>query len=183
MFQRLVVPRLVADGLLLRPWELGDLPLVREASDDDYIPLVTTIPPLWSDEAGEAFVRRQWERAGSGSGYPFVIVRLADEQPLGSIGLWLEDLTEGRASTGYWLARSARGRGVAATALRMVARWAIDELRIPRLQLHVEPWNAASVRTAERTGFQREGLLRSWQQVGTQRRDMLMYSLLRDDPS
>lgn len=183
MFQRLVVPRLVADGLLLRPWELGDLPLVREASDDDYIPLVTTIPPLWSDEAGEAFVRRQWERAGSGSGYPFVIVRLADEQPLGSIGLWLEDLTEGRASTGYWLARSARGRGVAATALRTVARWAIDELRIPRLQLHVEPWNAASVRTAERTGFQREGLLRSWQQVGTQRRDMLMYSLLRDDPS
>jgi RimJ/RimL family protein N-acetyltransferase len=59
----------------------------------------------------------------------------------------------------------------------------LTELRIPRLELYVEPWNEASWRTAERVGFTREGLLRSWQLVGTERRDMFMYSLLATDES
>jgi RimJ/RimL family protein N-acetyltransferase len=89
----------------------------------------------------------------------------------------LKDLNEGRASLGYWVVRSARGQGVAAEGLGAVAAWALGDLRIPRLQLYVEPWNAASRRTAERVGFRSEGLLRSWQQVGEQRRDMIMYSI------
>jgi [ribosomal protein S5]-alanine N-acetyltransferase len=178
------VPRLVAgDSFVLRPWELGDLPLVRDASSDDYVPLITTIPSMYSQEAGEAFVRRQWERASTGSGYPFVIVRVEDGRPLGSVGLWLRDLNEGRASLGYWVVRSARGQGVAAEALRAVAAWAFGDLQVPRLQLCVEPWNAASKRTAERVGFRREGLLRSWQQVSDERRDMIMFSMLGVDLS
>ncbi|MGW1876026.1 GNAT family N-acetyltransferase [Streptomyces sp. NPDC001975] len=184
MVAPLVVPRLTAgDSVLLRAWELGDLPLVREASSDDYIPLITTVPPTYSRAAGEAFVRRQWERASTGSGYPFVIVRIEDGRPLGMVGLWVRERGEGRASLGYWLAGSARGQGIAAEALRAVVRWALSDLRIPRLQLHVEPWNVASQRTAERVGFQREGLLRSWQQVGEERRDMIMYSMLGVDLS
>lgn len=98
-----MVPRLAAgDRFLLRPWELGDLPLVREASSDDYIPLITTVPATYSREAGEAFVRRQWERASTGNGYPFVIVRIEDGRPLGMVGLWLKDRGERRASLGYW---------------------------------------------------------------------------------
>ncbi|MFB7666312.1 GNAT family N-acetyltransferase [Kitasatospora sp. NPDC056138] len=182
MVTPLDVPRLTAgDGFLLRAWELGDLSLVREASGDDYIPLITTVPATYSQAAGEAFVRRQWERASTGSGYPFVIVRAEDGRPVGAVGLWLRDRGEGRASLGYWLAGSARGQGTAAEALRAVARWALADLRIPRLQLYVEPWNTASQRTAERVGFQREGLLRGWQQVGDERRDMIMYSMLGVD--
>ncbi|MFF1460832.1 GNAT family N-acetyltransferase [Streptomyces sp. NPDC058330] len=45
----------------------------------------------------------------------------------------------------------------------------------------VEPWNTASLRTAESPGFRPEGPLRAWQRVGDERRDMLMYSLLNDD--
>lgn len=176
------VPRLAAgERFVLRAWELGDLPLVAEASTDDYIPLITTVPAPYSRAAGEAFVRRQWERASTGSGYPFVIVRIEDGRPLGMIGLWLKDLDEGRASVGYWLAGSARGQGVAAEALRAVTHWALRDLRIPRVQLCAEPWNVASQRTAERVGFQREGLLRGWQQVGDERPDMLLYSMLGVD--
>jgi [ribosomal protein S5]-alanine N-acetyltransferase len=184
MTTSLVVPRLVAgDRFVLRAWELGDLPLVQEASSDDLIPLITSVPSAYSQEAGEAFVRRQWERASSGSGYPFVIVRVEDGRPVGNVGLWLKDLEAGRASVGYWVAGSARGQGVAADALRVVASWALGDLRIPRLQLYVEPWNVASQRTAERVGFQQEGLLRSWQQVGSERRDMIGYSMIVDDLS
>ncbi|MBK6032093.1 GNAT family N-acetyltransferase [Streptomyces sp. MBT59] len=176
---------------VLRPWEMSDLPLIREASLDPYIPLITTIPAPYSEAAAEAFVRRQWERAATGAGYPFAIVRSRDRRPVGAIGLWLRELPEGRASLGYWLTDLARGQGVARAALRgpgdalaalrTVTGWALRDLGVPRLQLYIEPWNTASARIAEDIGFRREGLLRGWQQVGDERRDMAVYALLNSD--
>ncbi|MBF6163780.1 N-acetyltransferase [Streptomyces gardneri] len=176
------VPELTAAAgeLVLRPWSMSsaDSELVREAADDDLIPLITSVPSVYSAEEATRFIERQWERVSSGSGYPFVIERAVDGKPLGGIGVWVRDLREGRASIGYWLVRSARGQGIAAHALRTVTAWSFEQLCAPRLQLYVEPWNTASVRTAERAGFRREGLLRGWQQVGESRRDMYMYARL-----
>ncbi|MEU0061578.1 GNAT family protein [Streptomyces sp. NPDC006334] len=125
-------------------------------------------------------MERQWSRATTRAGYTFVIVA-SNDRPVGRVGLWLKNLAEGRASLGYWVVKSARGQGTAKAAADSVFGWAMRDLRIPRLELWVEPWNTAAIRTAERAGFQREGLLRSWQQVGDERRDMFMYSLLNDD--
>lgn len=63
----------------------------------------------------------------------------------------------------------------------MISRWGLGLPDIHRLELYVEPWNEASWRAAEQVGYQREGLLRSWESIGDQRRDMYMYSLLRSD--
>ncbi|MEV6262877.1 GNAT family protein [Streptomyces sp. NPDC051784] len=184
MAQALTVPSMTAGAdFVLRPWEMSDLPLIREAADDDYIPKITTIPSPCSDDAAQAYVRRQWDRAAAGTGYPFAIARTRDRQPVGAIGLWLTEEAEGRASLGYWMTARFRRRGVMGASLRTVATWALHELRIPRTQILVEPWNTASVRTAESAGFRREGLLRGWQEIGGERRDMLMYSRLNGDPS
>jgi RimJ/RimL family protein N-acetyltransferase len=40
--------------------------------------------------------------------------------------------------------------------------WTIPPLR--RIELYVEPWNTGSIKTAERAGYEREGLLRSHQE-------------------
>ncbi|GGY85471.1 GNAT family N-acetyltransferase [Streptomyces nitrosporeus] len=182
MAEPLTVPSLTAGtAFVLRPWELSDLPLVREASEDAYIPLITTIPSPYSDEAAQVYVRRQWEQAATGSGYPFVIARVRDRRPVGSIGLWLKDAAEGRATVGYWTAAPGRRQGATGAALRTVTAWALHELRLARLHMLIEPWNDASVRTAESAGYRREGLLRGWQRIGGVRRDMLMYSRLDDD--
>lgn len=47
-----------------------------------------------------------------------------------------------------------------------VVAWALKDLGIARVELFIEPDNAASIRTAERAGFVREGLLRRWQMIG-----------------
>lgn len=140
------------------------------------------MPAAFTEDEGRRFVERQWSRAELGTGYSFAIADADTGHGVGQIGLWLKDLSEGRASIGYWVVRSARGRQAAATALKALALWGLHDLQVPRLELYVEPWNTASVTTAERAGFLRQGLLRSWQEVGGTRRDMYMYARLTADP-
>lgn len=60
----------------------------------------------------------------------------------------------------------------------VISAWGLGLDQVHRLELYVEPWNEGSWRAAENAGYQREGLLRGWQQVGGQWRDMFMYSLV-----
>lgn len=176
----LKLPRLQDPPLVLRAFTAGDASLVVEASKDPLIPLITTVPPAPADQAAvQAFITRQHERAGSGQGYSFAIADAGTGLGLGQIGLWPQ--SHGRASIGYWVAASARRRGVAQDALRMVTSWGLAPPNIHRLELYVEPWNEGSWRAAEQAGYLREGLLRSWEPVGDQRRDMYMYSRLPTD--
>ena len=190
------LPVLPAGPFRLRAFEPRDVAMVVEASVDPVIPLISSVPPEASVADAAAFVDRQRHRLRDGYGYSFVIAETAgppataghpgapgatSDRGVGSIGLWLRDIDLGRASVGYWVVPSARGRRAAGFALASLAAWVFDQLAIPRLELHVEPWNIASIRTAERAGFGREGLLRSWQGIGDERRDVYAYSLLATD--
>ncbi|WP_317557139.1 GNAT family protein [Rhodococcus erythropolis] len=174
------IPRIECGGYTLRGWEHTDTDVLREAADDPYIPAITTVPARFDPATAAAYIERQKDRARTCAGYSLVVIEDASARPVGSIGLWLRDIDLGRASIGYWLVRSARGKGCAAQILAGLSEWAHTTLEIPRLELYVEPWNTASVRSAERAGFTREGLLRSWQEVGGERKDMYMLSKLRD---
>jgi ribosomal-protein-alanine N-acetyltransferase len=173
------LPELLADDYLLRRWELSDLPAVREAATDPYIPLTTTVPADYSRAAAEAYVRRQWGRPATGQA-PFAIARAGDGRAVGHATL--RTIGPDRAAVGYWVLPSARGAGAAGSALRALTAWGLGELRIARLELYVEPWNAGSRRTAESAGYEREGLLRDWQRMGGELKDMVMYSTLRRRP-
>ena len=76
------------------------------------------------------------------------------------------------------MAPGDRGHGLAARAVSLVSTWAFDRLRLARLEIWVEPANAASQRVAERAGYVHEGLLRSYVQLRTRRGDAHMYALL-----
>ena len=175
------VPRLPAGPVLLRPFALRDLTLVREAASDPSIVSISSVPRPYSDDAGRGFIRRQRRRATAGDGFSFVIAGDAGDAAaaVGSIGLWLHEIDNGRASIGYWLVARARGRGLAAHALRGVMAFALGELAIPRLHLFVEPSNVASAHTAESVGFCREATLRGWERIDGEQRDADCYALLR----
>ena len=183
----LAVPRLPAGPVVLRPFALGDLALVREAASDPSIASVSSVPRGYSDDAGRTFIRHQHQCATDGDGLSFVIAEDAGSSGagtgsnagIGSIGLWLHEIDNGRASIGYWLVAGARGRGLAGHALRALVAFAFGELTIPRLHLFVEPWNVASARTAESAGFEREATLRGWERIDGEQRDADCYALLR----
>ncbi|MEU6643216.1 GNAT family protein [Saccharomonospora sp. NPDC046836] len=73
----------------------------------------------------------------------------------------------------------SRGRGVAGHGLAALTRFAWSIPALHRIELYIEPWNGASVRTAERAGYEREGFLRSHQEIGGERVDMLLYAAIR----
>lgn len=175
------LPVLAAGPYRLRGFEHRDVPLVSEAATDPVIPLIATVLAGSTEDETGAFVERQRHRLRDGFGYSFVIAETTTDRGVGSIGLWLHDIDQGRATVGYWVVASARGHGAAGHALTALSVWAFGDLGIPRLQLHAEPWNVPSIRTAEGAGYVCEGLLRSWQVVGDERRDMYVYSLLPDD--
>ena len=97
--------------------------------------------------------------------------------------VWLTLGLDSRATVGYWLLPDARGKGLVAHALVLVSRWGFDQLGVKRIGLLADPRNAASVRVAERAGFQREGVLRSWVDVNGERVDHVSFSLLPADSS
>lgn len=175
------MPVLSLGPIRLRPFRETDAGTVMSVAADPLIPLITTVPVSGHRTDAHAFIKRQQERLPSGIGYSFAIAEAAGDQAVGQIGLWLHDYRHGRASIGYWLTPQHRGHGYASAALRALTRWAWTLPDLARLELYVEPWNESSWRTAERADFQREGLLRSWQPVGNERRDMYMYSLLAPD--
>jgi [ribosomal protein S5]-alanine N-acetyltransferase len=178
----LVLPRLEEGELVLREFRDTDLELVREASRDPLIPLITSVPADYSEAEGLAFIKRQQGRLASREGYAFVIANRADDRAIGAIGVWIRNIDLGRAALGYWLGSSARGRGTAAAALLAVSDWALENLEIVRLELFVEEWNIASWRTAEKAGFIREGLLRKWELIGGEWKDLYVYSKVREFP-
>ena len=107
-------------------------------------------------------------------------VDAATDQPVGHDGLWLKELGEGRATAGYSVVASERGRGLAADALTALTEFGWTVQGLEPIALYIEPWNLSSVRTAERAGYHREGMLRSHQEIAGQRRDMLLYAALKE---
>jgi ribosomal-protein-alanine N-acetyltransferase len=86
-----------------------------------------------------------------------------------------------RATVGYWLLPEARGRGLATRAVRLVSQWALRTLDVVRLGLLAEPSNERSQGVAERAGFSREGVLRSWTEIDGRRIDYVSFSLVAAD--
>jgi RimJ/RimL family protein N-acetyltransferase len=85
------------------------------------------------------------------------------------------------AELGYWVRLSARGRGVASTAMRTMAAFAFNELALVRTSMRIRLDNASSRRAAERAGARFEGVARHGIVHGEARFDAALYSLLPAD--
>lgn len=61
---------------------------------------------------------------------------------------------------GYWLGEPFWGRGLTTRAVTAASDWAFDHYKIVRIFAMVFAHNLASLRVLEKSGFQREGILR-----------------------
>ncbi len=159
------------DGdLMLRPFTLDDVPAITQACQDPEIQhWIPVLPRPYTEADARSFVTAE------DLGHQFAIVEQGGL--IGSIGMRVNQF--GTGHIGYWCAKEARGRGLTPRALRLVARFGLEELGLGRLELITDPDNVASQRVAEKVGFTREAVLRSHLlHPDGRRRDSVMFSLL-----
>ena len=184
-------PPLADAVVILRPWRVGDAACVEEGLN-----VARYDAARW--------IERQWRRTANGEGISLAIAAASSDEAIGYAGLILRPRLElgtigsvswhgadGElglvfrpqvgAGIGYWVVERARRRGLASHAVGLLARWALLDAGLERVEALLEPDNIGSRRVAERAGFQHEGCLRRCIELDGRHRDALVYSLVRDD--
>ena len=154
------VPQIQHGKVFLRPAEKEDAELfVRWLNDWRTGRTLGLRAPL-SKAMEEQWVDRLVESQGK-EGYHFVICLLADDRPVGTIGLKDLNLIDGSAGLGISVgAEEDRGHGYGTDGIQALLRFAFDELRLVRVWLDVYDTNVGAQRVYERVGFVHEGTLR-----------------------
>ena len=167
-----------AQGLLLRPWEPADAPTFLSAYQDDEIRRWHTRRPLTEADVREWFdaYRQDWEREKGGH---WAVAR-DDGEVLGRIALRGFNFDDGIAGAAYWVLPTARGAGVASSALTALTLWAMEEVGFHRLHLDHSTRNHASCRVATKSGYLLEGTKRSAAVHDDGRHDMHLHARIRD---
>lgn len=154
-------------GILLRPWGTspGDATALSLAWADPQIAAETRPPEDRSIEAAANWVAGEAERRLRGLALDLVIVdvsaqarRNPSKPVFGEVGLAHFD-EAGRAELGFWLFPEARGRGLAATAVRMLTAWALSEHGpgLRQVWARVRSPNEAAQRVLAAAGYTRLG--------------------------
>jgi RimJ/RimL family protein N-acetyltransferase len=152
------------ERVLVRRLEDSDAPSLFSAIDESRDNLTPWMP--WaaghvSVDDSLVYIRRsgaQWlsrERLGVG------IFDLSDGRLLGCSGLERIDWPLRHFEIGYWARASAEGHGYIGEAVRVLTRFAFDDLRANRVDIRMDPRNTRSRRVAERAGYLLEGTLRN----------------------
>ncbi|MEM7092389.1 MAG: GNAT family N-acetyltransferase [Actinomycetota bacterium] len=164
-----------SDRIELRMPDERDRDLIRDASTDDLIPKITSVPDEWTPAEGQAFIDRQGQRPVEGSGWSLTIVDRIEDRPVGNLFVFLLNRNLGCADLGYWVGPSCRGRGYAAEAAALAADWIPDEFGTEQVTAYIDPENIGSLRTAERSGFRQIGVNERWEFTGEDLRPMTVW--------
>lgn len=165
--------------VLLRAFTSADTDMLHNLSTDPYVPLTGTLPADADEAQALEYIERQHSRLTSGRGYSFCVALRSTELGIGQAGLWMSDPRQAVASAGYAIAPRYRGHAFAEQALAALAGFAWTLPHLHRIDLFIEPWNIASVRTAESAGFQYGGSTQHRQNSTSPEVEMLSYSLSR----
>jgi RimJ/RimL family protein N-acetyltransferase len=132
-------------------------------------------------DAVRGFITRGQERMLERSQ---VLLAVLDEDDLlvGQTMLFAFDHDNLSAELGFWVSPRARGRGVAATEIKLTALWGFNKLGLERISGLTATENVGAQRAMERAGFTREGVHRGLEKGGpTGRWDLVSYGFLASD--
>lgn len=173
-------PELTTARVRLRAWTFQDLPCVEAASTDPNIPQGTTVPAVYTEAEGRAFVERCWSRQTNGEGLVLAIADAPTNEAKGLVFLGFSRV-RGELRLGYWLIPAARQQGYGNDAVYLASRWALTETDCHRLIAQVKPDNDASLALLRKCGFSEEGVLREWLWIEDEKCDAIQFSLLTSD--
>jgi len=154
----------------------------RWNQDTEWLRLLDTDPPrLLSEKKWKEWLEKDQEKEVSDEIF-FAIRDQTDDALIGFIGLF--DLFRYHADTLVAIALGERdcwGKGYGTDAMRVMLRYAFNELNLRRVGLIVFEYNPRAMRSYEKAGFILEGRIRGAILREGRRWDWLYMGVLRDE--
>ena len=150
---------LTTERLVLRPLAADDAEaLHRLVNDWEITRNLTLVPFPYPRELADDWIRSTQESLTEGRAYHLAITGHEGEQEMlvGVVGLRI-DAAARVGRLGYWVGRRFWGHGVATEAASRLARWALANLDLDRLEAGVITDNPASAAVLRRVGFRQVG--------------------------
>jgi RimJ/RimL family protein N-acetyltransferase len=153
-------PMIAHGSVYLRPAEREDIPLFVRWFNDYATSRTLSIRAPMSMTAEEQWFERAVANQGK-DGYHFVACLLADDRPIGTVGLFDLDHVNGTAGLGITIGAAAdRGRGHGTDMLKALLAFGFASLRLERIELDAYTFNEDAHRLYRRVGFVDEGVAR-----------------------
>jgi RimJ/RimL family protein N-acetyltransferase len=147
----------LSDGVItLRAKGRHDVAALVAICQDPEIPRWTRVPRPYTRADAEGWLAASELDLRAGRAIDWLAVDEHDEV-VASVAVQDIRPEAGVGEIGYWVAASARGRGLATRAVRLAAGWAATELGLRTLEIVVHEDNAASQGVARAAGFTPEG--------------------------
>lgn len=182
------------DRLVMRPFEMADIPAHIEMMNDEAVIAWMDGPNPYTQVDAERWVRRiaPAERT-AGHGIALAVTEFLTQRLVGSVRLlntdWRTRSTEVRYITAPW----ARGEGYATESVLAIAEWLFRDQGFERIELRTPADNTASQQVAQKLGCISEGVLRNARIARTRtengtdggwtdiRTDLIVWGLLPED--
>jgi RimJ/RimL family protein N-acetyltransferase len=143
----------LTDGVItLRPPLDEDAEALFLECQDPEIQRWTGVPSPYLREHAIAYLERVAAEREAGKSLAFLAIS-DDGELLGNISVMELERAPRYGELGYWVARSARGKGVASRAVTLLRDWSAGELGLELIELLIDVGNRGSQRVAESTGF------------------------------
>ncbi|MDI6694127.1 MAG: GNAT family protein [Anaerolineales bacterium] len=137
-------------------------------------------PTLWSARKIQQWIEKELERGDQR--FSFSIYPLEGERLIGFVELNVTNWQHGNAWVGIGIGnREDWGKGYGTDAMRLVLRYAFDELGLYRVTLGVFSYNQRAIRSYQKAGFVVEGRERGALSRDGERSDMLVMGILRPE--
>jgi RimJ/RimL family protein N-acetyltransferase len=179
--------RIVTERLVLRCYEPGDAPLVKEAIDSSLEHLREFMDWAWAaPEPVEVVAERLAAFRAlfeGGRDWAYGLFSSDESAYLGGAGLHRR-IGPGALEIGYWVRASRVREGLATEAAGALTRVGFESCGAERLEIRVDPANRASLRIPARLGYARQGVLANGLppvKPGGERRDVVIFALRAEE--
>jgi RimJ/RimL family protein N-acetyltransferase len=149
-------PPLSDGGITLRAKTGADADGLTAACQDPEIPRWTRVPVPYRRADALGWIAGSELERNAGLSIDWLAVD-AEDRLLASVALMHLDRKAASGEIGYWVAREARGRGIATRAVRLVCEWAASDLGLTTLEIIVHEENTPSHAVARAAGFTKTG--------------------------
>ncbi len=172
------LPTLAGTRLRLRWLTPGDVDALFEVFGDPEVVRYWSSPALETPEDAQELLESIHQYFAEKTLFQWGIALAADDRVIGTCTLAEVDAGNLRAELGFALGSAWWQQGYVTEALGVLLRFAFDELGLRRLEADIDTRNEASIRTVEKLGFRREGLMRERWLVNGELQDTAFYGLL-----